>query len=672
MLLSFQFKSIRSILVCVIGLWISSSFAANESEFSEEWVQNQNAKSLQFLKETGNLKPTSIMAKTLMDVYTEPVAIALPNKQTILLTNPGLNEENLVILKKVTGEKTVLLNSHAWSRKNNFNFVDLSISLDNRYLAVTVSRNGQINDFRILLYDLIKRRVVGAEIVGGLVTKVHWISGRRFVLESNRNLSQIETEILEIQGDSVRKIGSFPGKIVDGKSGFVLLFDIDRDTNYIIEDGKPALVMQQMRLTSIISIEKNSKSADSAMYLTSKSGSGFGSIISLSRRKDDSSRFDFEEVIPVNNMVIEQVRKVGDSIFVFRYLGPNRRLDIYSLSSKKLAEVDLPKNGSAVSAIWTVPSREIEIAFSSPVQKSIKAKYNLLDRKFDDANLEKTLMMANGVEYLNEYYEATSSDGTSIPFRVVRPKAMLQGSSSRAAIMTFYGGFAINSSLSSTFIAFDFEFIKRGGVMVYPGIRGGVEYGEIWHSQSIKSGRQKVIDDVHATAKRLRELRIPGAESAVLTGWSNGALVAMTAVLQRPDLYAGVVAGNGVYDYLGYTKIDTICRSCLYEYGNGFTSDELFMRPLSPLEIAKGLDPNQKLPPIIVMNGRKDTRVNPLHSFRMTKALNEQMQQASNIFLISIENAGHFMTTESYQDVIAWRSRTILWSFLFHFTGVQP
>ena len=76
-------------------------------------------------------------------------------------------------------------------------------------------------------------------------------------------------------------------------------------------------------------------------------------------------------------------------------------------------------------------------------------------------------------------YEATSADGTKVPYFVIRRKG-LPADGGCPTLMFGYGGFEV--SLTPGYIAVPGAgWLERGGCFVQPNIRGGGEFGPSWH-----------------------------------------------------------------------------------------------------------------------------------------------------------------------------------------------
>ncbi len=95
-----------------------------------------------------------------------------------------------------------------------------------------------------------------------------------------------------------------------------------------------------------------------------------------------------------------------------------------------------------------------------------------------------------------EQFEATSSDGTQIPYFVVHPRSMARNGAN-PTILYAYGGFEISETPSYS-ATIGKLWLERGGVYVLANIRGGGEFGPAWHEAGLKTHRQLIYDDFAA------------------------------------------------------------------------------------------------------------------------------------------------------------------------------
>ena len=123
-----------------------------------------------------------------------------------------------------------------------------------------------------------------------------------------------------------------------------------------------------------------------------------------------------------------------------------------------------------------------------------------------------------------EQHEATSKDGTQIPYFIVHPKNMkLDGNN--PTVINAYGGFGISMTPFYSGIIGKL-WMERGGVFVLANIRGGGEFGPAWHDAGLKTNRQRVYDDFYAVAQDLvtrkvtspRRLGISAVRTAAFDG----------------------------------------------------------------------------------------------------------------------------------------------------------
>jgi prolyl oligopeptidase len=152
-----------------------------------------------------------------------------------------------------------------------------------------------------------------------------------------------------------------------------------------------------------------------------------------------------------------------------------------------------------------------------------------------------------------EQHEATSRDGTKIPYFLVRPKNM-SFNGRNPTVLTAYGGFLISSTprYSGTVGKL---WLERGGVFVLGNIRGGGEFGPAWHDAGLKTHRQRIYDDFYAIGKDLVARRITDPRHLGIVGGSNGGLLMGVEFTEHPEMWNAVQIEVPLLDMLRYEKI---------------------------------------------------------------------------------------------------------------------
>jgi prolyl oligopeptidase len=208
-----------------------------------------------------------------------------------------------------------------------------------------------------------------------------------------------------------------------------------------------------------------------------------------------------------------------------------------------------------------------------------------------------------------EQYEATSKDGTKVPYFIVHPKGMkLDGSN--PTILTAYGGFEISSTPQYDANAGKL-WIEQGGVYVVANIRGGGEFGPAWHEAGLKTKRQVIYDDFAAVGQDLIARRITSPRRLGIVGGSNGGLLMGVEMTQHPELWNAVQIEVPLLDMMRYEQI-AAGASWVGEYGSvSVPAERAFLASISPLQ---NLRAGVKYPTPFIWTTTKDDRVGPQHA----------------------------------------------------------
>jgi len=214
-------------------------------------------------------------------------------------------------------------------------------------------------------------------------------------------------------------------------------------------------------------------------------------------------------------------------------------------------------------------------------------------------------------------YEATSSDGTKIPYFVFMPKDF-EANGANPTVLYAYGGFEV--SMKPRYSATTgFAWVERGGVYVLANIRGGGEFGPKWHQGAMKDKHQNNFDDFIAVAEDLVKRKITSPEHLGIMGGSQGGLLVGGAFIQRPELFKAVVCQVPLLDMKRYNKL-LAGASWMAEYGNPDTEDWEYIKTWSPYQ---NLDPKADYPKVFFWTNTRDDRVHPAHARKMVAKMTD-------------------------------------------------
>ena len=224
---------------------------------------------------------------------------------------------------------------------------------------------------------------------------------------------------------------------------------------------------------------------------------------------------------------------------------------------------------------------------------------------FDASNMEAT------------QHFAISKDGTRIPYFEVRKMEKIGAVTPRPTLMTAYGGFEISMTPSYNGIR-GAAWLERGGTFVLANLRGGGEYGPLWHKAAMKGKRQNAYDDLTAVANDVVRRGVTTPTLLGVMGASNGGLLTSVMLTQHPELFGAIVSAVPLTDMKRYHKL-LAGASWMSEYGN--PDDPADWESLAKFSPFHNIQRDGNYPPVLFTTSTMDDRVHPAHARKMVARL---------------------------------------------------
>ena len=245
-----------------------------------------------------------------------------------------------------------------------------------------------------------------------------------------------------------------------------------------------------------------------------------------------------------------------------------------------------------------------------------------------------------------EQFEATSKDGTRVPYFVVHAKSM-KLDASNPTLLTAYGGFEVAMTPEYSANAGKL-WLEKGGVFVLANIRGGGEFGPAWHEAGLTVHRQRIYDDFAAVGQDLVTRKITSPAHLGIEGGSNGGLLMGVEMEQHPALWHAVVIQVPLLDMLGFEHI-AAGASWVGEYGSVKNPEQrAFLAGISPYNQLK---PDVTYPEPLIFTTTKDDRVGPQHARKFAA----KMEEFHEPFLYDeINEGGHGAGADLTQEARTW------------------
>ncbi|WP_034042478.1 prolyl oligopeptidase family serine peptidase [Wocania ichthyoenteri] len=642
----------------------------DRSEETEAWVKSQNKSTYAYLDNIPFRDELKDRLSKLWN-YEKVGAPFIEGDYTYFSKNDGLQNQNVYYRKKGDGEAEIFLDPNTFSKDGTVSLGGgLSFSKDSNMLAYSISEGG--SDWRkIIVMNPETRDIVEDTLKDVKFSGISWYKNEGFYYSS---YDKPEGSELSAKTDQ-HKV--YYHKLGTPQKEDVLIFGGTPDEKHryiygsVTEDDKYLVITPRVSTSGNKLYIKDLSNPDSKLvtildhtdsdtYIIENEGGKLFLVTNLNAPNKKIVTVDasnpapehWEDFIPETENVLNP--STGGGFFFAKYMvDAISKVKQYNYKGELIRDIELPGLGTVGG--FGGKKKDAVLYFSFTNYNTPSSIYTFNPETGKTQSYWKPSINFNSDDFESNQVFYKSKDGTKIPMMITHKKG-LELNGKNPTILYGYGGF--NISLTPSFSITNAVWMEQGGILAVPNLRGGGEYGKIWHDAGTQMKKQNVFDDFIAAGEYLIENKYTSSDFLAIRGGSNGGLLVGAVMTQRPDLAKVALPAVGVLDMLRYHTF-TAGAGWAYDYGTAEQSKDMFeyLKGYSPVHnVKEGVE----YPATLVTTGDHDDRVVPAHSFKFAAEL-QSKQTGTNPTLIRIEtDAGHgagtpvSKTIEQYADIFGF------------------
>jgi prolyl oligopeptidase len=663
------------------GTTVKDSYRQLEDLNSKEtvaWVTAQNSVTFDYLnKITFRSKIKERVQKLWnFEKYSAPFTAA---GLTFFYKNDGLQNQYVLYVQKTSdAQPEVLLDPNKLSDDGTVALSVLEVSKNGKYLAYAISRSG--SDWQeIYVMDIASKKLLADKILWAKFSGIAWYEngfyysrydepakGREYqntnfyhkVYYHNLHTPQSQDELV-YKDDKHRERGF--GVFVTEDERFLVLNEWEGTSGNALKIKD--LAKKNATFQPIVEDLENDHDCignlgDDLLLMTNLAAPN-QRLMKVNCNNLEVK--NWKTVVAEQKNTMKKAALSGGKIFVTYMQDAKSCVIQYAENGTKEREIKLPSLGTAAGFEGKKTDQEVFYTFTSYTSPTTIYKYKI-------ATGESEVFRQPTLDFKSTDYETkqvffASKDGTKVPMFIVHKKGIALNSNNPTYLYA-YGGF--NISQTPSFSVKYAAWLENNGILAIPNLRGGGEYGEVWHKGGMKEKKQNVFDDFIAAAEYLIAEKYTNSSKLAIAGGSNGGLLVGATMTQRPDLCKVALPAVGVLDMLRFHRF-TIGRAWISEYGCADSSKQDFevLYNYSPLHNIKQ---NTAYPATLVITADHDDRVVPSHSFKFISEL-QAKHNGENPVLIRIDvKAGHGSGKPTSKQIEEW---TDIMAFMLFNMGLQ-
>ncbi|MFH1312449.1 MAG: prolyl oligopeptidase family serine peptidase [Candidatus Eisenbacteria bacterium] len=605
------------------------------------WIEAQNAYTQSFLSSLPGRETIRQELTDLIRIDTVDIPIARNGRYFFVRRLADQDLGVIYMRGGIAGEDVVLVDPHPMSPEHMLSVTLMSVSDDGSLMAYGIREAGE-DELAVRIFD-VDRRVDTGEYLP---------KGRNSDVSIQPDNGGFYYTRYEGESDLVyhHRMGTDPAEdaLIFGEGygpGVGVAAELSDDGRYLLltvyygsAARKTELYYQDLTtLGDIVPIVNDIEAsftgsiAGGHLYMDTDWEAPNGRIIRVDLA--DPARDTWEEIIPETEAVLRGFTLAGGRLIVRYHENVIPTLRVFESDGTPVTVIDPPAIGYLSRAEGRWQDDEAFFEFSSFHIPTTIYRYDL-------ANLTQDVWAAIDVPIDAEMFEVKqvwyeSLDGTEVPMFVAHRKDILLDGSN-PTLLTGYGGF--RSSMTPYFSSRSATWMKMGGVVAVPNLRGGGEFGETWHRAGMLEHKQNTFDDFTAAAEWLIENDYTSPDRLACMGGSNGGLLVGAALTQRPELFRAVVCTYPLLDMVRYHKF-LIAKFWVPEYGSSDDPEQFeYIYDYSPYH---QVEYGTEYPAVLFVTGDADTRVDPLHARKMTALVQSATGSDKPVLLHYDTTAGH-------------------------------
>lgn len=391
-------------------------------------------------------------------------------------------------------------------------------------------------------------------------------------------------------------------------------------------------------------------------FLTSKDAPHY-KVVRISATSPGFERA--QTVVPASAAIITRMAAADDALYVQMQDGGISKIIRVNYKTGVPASVKLPFDGF-ISGLNVDPRQPgVIINMRSWTKSPAYYFYDPVRKQITDTKLQAPSPVDfSGIEWVRVM--AKSHDGTMVPLTILYKRG-LKRDGKNPTFLEGYGayGFTVTPNFNPVFI----PWLERGGVVAFPHIRGGGEYGKEWHLAGFQKTKPNSWKDYIACAEYLVREGYTSPSYLAAYGGSAGGIVVGNAISERPDLFgAAFLNAGGVNALRAETTSNGIAN--VPEFGSVKTEEGF--RALRVTDAYHNVKDGLPYPAVLLAHGINDSRVPPWMSAKMAARLQAATSRNKPILLRIDYDAGHGVGVTRQQRN---EEQADIYAFLFHQLG---